>query len=97
MNPLMVLTLTLFLACVACNKRDLRGTFTASQDGQTYLVVVDDNGGRCGPIKLDGRAWPHGIGEMGQIDPGHHTIQCGGEIGFDIRSGVVFKFDYWGP
>ena len=64
MNRLSILTLTLYLACVACNKRDLRGTFTASQDGQTYLVVVDDNGGHCGPIKLDGRAWPHAIGEL---------------------------------
>jgi hypothetical protein len=92
-----ILMFAALLACVACSEGDLRGSFKASQDGQTYLVVADDNGGHCGPIKIDGKVWPHRIGQAGRIDPGHHTIECGGEIGFDIRSGVVYRFDYWGP
>jgi len=35
--------------------------------------------------------------QAARIDPGRHTIECGGKIEFEIRSGVLFKFDYWGP
>jgi hypothetical protein len=85
------------LFCAACGESDLRGTFAASKDGKTYLAVTDDNGGHCGPMKVDGKMWTHPIGEPGLINPGRHTIKCGGEIGFDIRPGVVYKFNYWGP
>jgi hypothetical protein len=97
MNRLIAVAFFAVLSCVGCGKRDLRGSFEASHDGKTYLAVIDDNGGHCGPIRLDGKAWPHPIGKAGYIDPGHHTISCGGEIEFEIPSGVVFKFDYWGP
>jgi hypothetical protein len=81
----------------ACDDGHLRGSVVPSKDGGTYLAVVDDNGGHCGPLLLDGRPWPHAIGEPGLVQPGHHRIQCGGEIDFDIPRGVVFNFDYWGP
>jgi hypothetical protein len=83
--------------CAACNHGQLRGSFAPSPDGKTYLAVVDDNGGHCGPIKVDGEVWPYSIGQAGQIEPGTHTIECGGNIQFDIPQGVLFKFDYWGP
>jgi hypothetical protein len=90
------------LLCIACDRRpltesDLRGSFSPSQDGKTYLAVGDDNGGHCGSIKVDGTVWPHRISEVGPIDPGHHTIECGGKIDFDIRRGVVYRFNYRGP
>ncbi len=85
------------LACVACKEGDLRGQFKASPDGKTYLAVLDDNGGQCGPLKVDGKLWAHPIGEVARINPGHHTISCGAELEFDIPQGVVYKFDYWGP
>ncbi len=69
-------------------------------DGKTYLAVVDDNGGGCKPIYADSKLWPYPIGAAGQIESGSHTIGCGHEISyirFDIRPGVVYKFDYWGP
>jgi hypothetical protein len=90
----------LVLLCVTgggCSKRSLRGTTTASPDGKTYLSVDDDNGGKCGPLTVDGSPWLHKIGQPGAIEPGAHKIQCGGWIGFKIPSGVVFHFDYWGP
>jgi hypothetical protein len=87
----------LCLSCVSCAESDLRGSFRASKDGKTYLAVVDENGGHCGAIRVDGKVWTHPIGEAGQIDPGRHTIECGGEIGFDIHPGVIYKFSYWGP
>jgi hypothetical protein len=83
--------------CVACNHRQPRGGSTPSQDGYTYLAVMDDNGGKCGPIKVDGKVWPLSIGQAGRLEPGSHTIECGGSIQFDIPKGVLFKFDYWGP
>ena len=82
--------------CVACDQ-DLRGSSKPSPDGKTYLVVADDNGGRCGPLTIDGAEWPHKIGEPGAIEPGMHTIRCGTEIQFEIPPGVVYSFDYWGP
>ena len=97
MDRLIAVLFIAVLGCVGCGKSNLRGTFEASRDGKTYLAVIDDNGGHCGPIRVDGKPWPHPIGEAGHIDPGHHRISCGGEIEFDIPRGVVFKFDYWGP
>jgi len=58
---------------------------------------MDDNGGKCGPIKVDGKVWSYSIGQAGRVEPGIHTIECGGSIQFDIPEGVLFKFDYWGP
>lgn len=81
----------------ACEEGHLRGTVEPSADGRTYLAIYDDNGGRCGPIKVDGSVWPFPMRTPGLVDPGVHTIECGGAIQFDIPAGQVFKFDYWGP
>jgi hypothetical protein len=94
---LRLLLLSLAIALSACDDGDLRGAVTKSSDGKTYLAVVDDNGGGCGPIIVDGKVWPHKIGEAGPINPGRHKIECGGWIEFDIPQGVIFRFDYWGP
>jgi hypothetical protein len=97
MNPLTLAVLVAALSCAACRGRDLRGSVKASQDGKTYLVVADDNGGYCGTVKVDGTVWTQPVGHAGRIEPGRHTIECGEKISFDVRPGVVFSFDYWGP
>jgi len=84
-------------AFLACGDGRLRGSVAPSEDGKTYLAVVDDNGGHCGPIRVDGEVWALPLGQPGPIEPGTHTIKCGAEISFSIPSGVVFEFDYWGP
>ena len=90
-------SLLLAALILGCGDGHLRGQVSPSPDGRTYLVVADDNGGRCGPIRVDGSLWPHAVGERGQIEPGRHTIECGTELSFEIPEGVVFSFDYWGP
>ncbi len=85
------------LLLIGCGDGHLRGAVSESTDGKTYFGVIDDNGGGCGPIRLDGEEWPLPTGEVAEISPGRHTIACGGEISFDIPEGVVFLFDYWGP
>lgn len=80
-----------------CGDGYLRGAVKQSSDGNTYFSVIDDNGGQCGPIYLDGKVWDHNIGELAPISPGIHTIECGGKIEFEVPEGVIFKFDYWGP
>ncbi len=75
----------------------VRGAVSASPDGKTYFGVLNDNGGKCGPLKVDGVVWPHPIGEVVEFRPGRHTISCPADISFDVPSGVVFKFNYWGP
>lgn len=97
MIGLRLLPLLFAIALVACDDGYLRGSVTISSDGKTYLAIVDDNGGGCGPIFVDGKIWSHSIGEAGLIASGRHKIQCGGWIEFDIPEGVVFHFDYWGP
>ena len=92
-----------FIAIVAalslgrCDDGHLRGAVTKSTDGKTYFAVVDDNGGACGRLKVDGVVWHHPIGKVVPIQAGRHTISCGGEIEFVVPQGVIFKFDYWGP
>jgi hypothetical protein len=95
--PRKIVLALLVIGCVACGHRDLRGSVTSSPDGNTYLVVSDDNGGHCGPLSVDGKIWAYPIGAQGQIEPGKHVIKCGGEISFSIPAHSVFKFDYWGP
>ena len=85
------------VAAVGCASRDLRGRSTPSKDGQTYLVIADDNGGKCGPMRVDGAVWPHAIGAPGRIAPGTHVIACGGDVSVRVDSGQTFRFDYWGP
>lgn len=92
-----VLLVAATMLIAACSERPLRGTADPSPDGNTYLAILDDNGGGCGPVKVDGRPWSHGIGEVAPIEPGKHTIECGGYITVEIPHGVVFRFDYWGP
>ena len=76
---------------------ELRGRSVPSPDGKTYLAVDDDNGGGCGPILVDGREWRFPLHAPGPIEPGLHTIQCGGTIQFEIKPATTFHFDYWGP
>jgi hypothetical protein len=85
------------LACLGCDDGHLRGAISPSKDGKTYLAVVDDNGGKCGPLTVDGKEWSQPIDKPRLIDPGSHVIKCGTEITFSIPPGVLFKFDYWGP
>ena len=82
---------------VGCDDGHLRGKVESSTDGKTYFAVIDDNGGQCGPIYLDGIIWSNPIGVYTEIEPGRHTIRCGTEISFEVPSGVRFAFDYWGP
>jgi hypothetical protein len=85
------------LGLASCEDRELRGKASPSPDGRTYLSVDDDNGGKCGPILVDGKKWPYPPRVIGEVDPGKHVIACGGEIGFVIKPGTTFHFDYWGP
>lgn len=86
------------LGCVRSNSSSsLRGRAVVSPDGETYLVVDDDNGGGCGPIRVDGKVWKYPIGSPGPIAAGNHVIACGGEIEFVVPTGKTFHFDYWGP
>ena len=83
-----------------CDDGHLRGSVSPSSDKDTYLVVADNNGGGCGQIFVDGKAWPHALGVRGLIRPGEHGISCGdpaSDIKFTVPAGVVFTFDYWGP
>jgi hypothetical protein len=93
--------LGLTLAGCGGSHYDLRGSFKPSKDGKTYLAVDDDNGGACGPIKVDGAIWRYPIGQMGHAEPGIHSIKCGDffptGIAFEIKRGVVYRFNYWGP
>ena len=91
------LGLLLPVVLTGCGDSYLRGSVEPSRDGKTYLIVADDSGGGCGPIRLNGEIWPHAIGVAGEIAPGTQTIECGGSLQFDVPEGVVFTFDYWGP
>jgi hypothetical protein len=91
------IALTAILALAACDDGHLRGAVSKSPDGKTYFAVLDDNGGKCGPLKVDGVVWPLPIGKVVPFKPGNHTISCGAEIAFSVPAGVIFKFDYWGP
>ena len=99
MTARILLLLFLFLGGVGCFREDLRGDSTRSPDGKTYLIIEDDNGGQCGPMKVDDRVWLHAINEPGPIAPGVHQVACGdsGTVQIQVREGMTYHFDYWGP
>jgi hypothetical protein len=76
---------------------ELRGRYKTSPDGKTYLVIEDDNGGKCGPLYVDKKLWPYGLNEKGEVVPGDHSIECGTWMGVTIKEGTIYYFDYWGP
>jgi len=92
-----LLCVSLLTGCVACSGNDLRGSISPSPDGRTYLNIVNDNGGKCGPLTVDGEVWSHPIGQPGAIRPGVHVLACGTQVSISVPAQTVFKFDYWGP
>jgi hypothetical protein len=91
------LSVAIGITIIACGERELRGTVSESEDGRTYLIIADDNGGGCAPIRVDGQVWAHALGEPGSIEPGSHRIECGTTLEVDVQQGTVFEFSYWGP
>lgn len=76
----------------------MRGQSTRSEDGKTYLIVAESPG--CSGFRVDGRPWPYPLGARGIVAAGTRRISCSdgsNEIGFEVKAGTVFKFDYWGP
>ena len=85
------------LLSAACGKHDLRGESSPSADGKTYLIIADANGGKCGPLLVDGAVWPHAINSPGEVRPGRHVIACGTEMPVQVDSAQTYRFNYWGP
>ncbi len=84
-----------------CSNRDLRGWWTNSEDGQSYFVLEDSNGGNCPPVFIDRKEVKAVIGSKVQISAGSHSITCGTEGNIDVKFTVppsaIYHFDYWGP
>ena len=95
--------LTVLAFCVACSERDVRGWWEISHDGKTYLVLEDSDGANCPPVFLDGREVALEIGRRVEIESGSHSVICGKGsdpnqgLGFSVREGTTYHFDYWGP
>jgi hypothetical protein len=98
---LSAVTLIVALSSAACDDGYLRGAVEPSPDGKTHFGVIDD-GHVCQGLRLDGVIWSYPLGSVAPIAPGRHRLACGNEdedtgIGFIVPSGVIFRFDYWGP
>ena len=67
-----------------------------SSDGKTYLAVYGKDPRPC-TMLVDGEVWPYKLNKPRVISPGAHAFSCDGQIGFEISTGTVFHYDYWGP
>ena len=82
----------------SCRNRDLRGWWKNSPDGKTYLVIEESDGSSANnPCTLDGKLWLYANGQAGEIEPGIHELRCPMNVGFSVKPGVEYHFDYWGP
>jgi len=96
---LVICVVAVVVTSLACSEHELRGKWTRSADGKTYLVIDDDNGGACGSIFVDDVEWPRPLETPRPIAPGGHEIRCGdsGGIHFEVPAGTTFYFNDWGP
>lgn len=100
MKKLTMAGLAIVLICLgfyfySYRNNDLRGWWKASDDGKTYLVIDDPYGTSANTrFTLNGEPWPHAVGERGEIEPGCHDLD---KVGFCVKPGVEYHFDYWGP
>lgn len=90
------------VTATGCDARSLRGSMAASEDGGSYLVIADDNGGGCDAIKVDGSLWGYALERAGPVAPGTHVLECSvgnsaAGISIIVPDGMTFTFDYWGP
>ena len=91
-------TVLALLLPLACSKSELRGQWTRSKDGKTYLVIAESPG--CTTFRVDGKRWPHRLGAPGVVPAGVRKLSCSdgsNEIAFEVKPGTTFRFDYWGP
>ena len=96
-SKLRLFTVALLVAAAGCGDSDLRGSTEPSAAGGTYFILGDNDGGGCGPARVDGKIWPHALHEPGPIEPGKHRIAiCSGST-FEVKAGTTYTFDYWGP
>src|SRR5215471_15539307 len=74
--PLLALSIVIGVTILLVSTRnsDLRGTWTASKDGKTYLVIDNADGYPGRPILVDGSPWRQEIGQAGRVEPGRHWI-----------------------
>jgi hypothetical protein len=82
----------------ACERKELRGQWTPSEDGKTYLMIVESPG--CTSFVVNGKPWPHPLRARGAVSPGVRRIACvdgSNEVQFEVKAGTTFRFDYWGP
>ena len=91
-----------FIVCSCSINQCLRGKISKSKDDFSYLVIVDNNGGLCGELYVDGKKWLSDINQKTKIELGTHYISCGdslkeNSVEFKIPSKSIFYFDYWGP
>jgi hypothetical protein len=89
-RPFTTLVILSFVVLAGCDGGQLRGSVAPSEDGRTYLAIVDDNGASCDSLLLDGEPWAYKIGEPGLVAPGWHRIECDG-------GGVSSSSTIWGP
>lgn len=88
------------VALGGCFNSDLRGRWSDSPDGGTYLAIDERNGPGCQNLRVDEQEWPYDIGEPGPVEPGFRFIDCGRSgygIGVEVREGTTYRFNYWGP
>lgn len=103
MRKLTIAGLAIVLFCIgfyfySCRNNDLRGWWKISPDGKTYLVIEGVEGELIDPpCNLNGQPWPHRYGQAIEIEPGAQELRCPLQVGFEVRPGVVYHFDYWGP
>ncbi len=101
-----VLMCVCLVVCVPTKMGNLRGQYTHSPDGLTYLEIDPTY---CDMLVVDGEPWPGG---RVQVRPGAHELECihkcpecppckdcpgGVTYGFNVPPETTYAFDYWGP
>jgi hypothetical protein len=91
-NFIFLLFVSFFL--ISCGQlHEIEFSTVPSNDGQTYILIKDDNNESCHPLVVNGKRWEHPYNIPVSVSPGIYKLTCKlNELEITIEQGVTLIY-----
>jgi hypothetical protein len=88
-NLILLLFSSFFL--ISCGQlHEIEFSTVPSNDGQTYILIKDDNNESCHPLIVNGERWEHPYNIPVLVSPGIYSLTCKiNDLEITIEQGVT--------